>query len=204
MNNINDPTVSGQTPAVPPNNYAPSVPISLYREVTAELQSSRSSIDALKAQNQQLIQQNQQLQRQLENMVQAATQLQKAVNTAQNLDSSEGDLPTFKATKVYNNPQEQAIKVPVVLSSPSPTTSIPQSPPTRRDLSVSLPNPKDPTFPETPEQLFTEQLEGQLQSNTEPNRSELNGWWLIVSILLIVFTAFGLGYWIIRPLFQQR
>ena len=203
MNNINDTTVSDQTPTVSPNNYAPSVPISLYREVTAELQSSRSSIEALKAQNQQLVQQNQQLRRQLENMVQAATHLQKAVNTAQHQNGSDEDLPMFKP-KVYNNSQEKTIKMPVVLSQPATTASPDPSAPSASDASMPSPNTKPPTFPDSAEQLFTEQPETPFQPTSSPERSELNGWWLIVSILLIISAAFGAGYWVVRPLFQQR
>ena len=31
-----------------------------------------------------------------------------------------------------------------------------------------------------------------------------NGWWLGLFVLLIIFTAFGTGYLILRPLFQNN
>ena len=54
------------------NNYSPSIPISLYREVTAELQSAQAMLDSLKTHNQQLLQQNQELRREVETVVQAS------------------------------------------------------------------------------------------------------------------------------------
>ncbi len=201
-------TVSDHTPVVTPSSYAPSVPISLYREITAELQNSKSSIDALQTQNEQLIQQNQQLRRELNSVIQATIQLQKAVNTAQQLNVTEGSISGVNSTNINQSLGETSIKVPSVLSAPSNPVarqSIPQPPKrTHADVSVSLPNTKEPDFPDVSEQLFTEQAEGYLRSNSKPQRPELNGWWLIVSILLIVFAAFGAGYWIVRPILQQR
>jgi hypothetical protein len=70
--------------------------------------------------------------------------------------------------------------------------------------SISLPQMNNPASKEISEELFTEQTESYLRPNSKSQRPELNGWWLIVSILLIVFAAFGMGYWIVRPILQQR
>ena len=61
---------SSPNPSVASSNYSPSIPISIYREVTAELQTVQSQLQTLKTQNQQLTQQNQQLRQELENVVQ--------------------------------------------------------------------------------------------------------------------------------------
>ncbi|MGF1492989.1 MAG: hypothetical protein ACFBSC_11170 [Microcoleaceae cyanobacterium] len=70
-------------PQIPSSSYAPSVPISLYREVSAELQTHREIIESIKVENQQLLQQTHQLRQELGNNTQAAGRLQQAVNTAQ-------------------------------------------------------------------------------------------------------------------------
>jgi hypothetical protein len=203
---MDNPTVSDQTPVVTPSGYSPSVPITLYREITAELQNSKSSINSLKAQNQELLQQNQQLRRELNNVIQATIQLQAAIHSAQKLNLTEGSLSAI-AANVSQPSAEASIKIPKILSAPSSVQSepIPQSyQRTQEGVSVSLPNMKEPLSSEISEQLFTEQTEGYLKPNSNSQRPELNGWWLIISILLIVFAAFGAGYWIVRPILQQR
>ncbi|MEL6603076.1 MAG: hypothetical protein AAFP20_07605 [Cyanobacteria bacterium J06614_10] len=58
-----------------PTNYAPSVPMSVYRELAAELRANKAVIDSLNSRNQQLIQQNQRLKQEIHNVVQAALNL---------------------------------------------------------------------------------------------------------------------------------
>lgn len=203
---MDNPTVSDQTPVVTPSGYSSSVPITLYREITAELQNSKSSLNALKAQNQQLLQQNQQLRRELNNVIQATAQLQTAVNSAQKLNSTEGAMSAVTANIPQSSP-EPTIKIPKIISAPTSvkTEPIPHPlPRTQESNSISLPNMKKPISQEISEELFTEQTEGYLKPNSSSQRPELNGWWLIVSILLIIFAAFGMGYWIVRPILQQR
>jgi TolA-binding protein len=68
---------------VPPstNKYSASVPISVYRELAAELQAAQTTIDSLRSQNQQLVKQNQQLQQQVEKVVHSAQHLQQIVSS---------------------------------------------------------------------------------------------------------------------------
>ena len=58
-----------------PTNYAPSVPMSVYRELAAELRANKAVIDSLNGRNQQLIQQNQRLKKEIHNVVQATLSL---------------------------------------------------------------------------------------------------------------------------------
>ncbi|MEL6160560.1 MAG: hypothetical protein AAGJ95_07920 [Cyanobacteria bacterium J06554_11] len=58
-----------------PTNYAPSVPMSVYRELAAELRANKAVIDSLNSRNQQLIQQNQRLKQEIHNVVQATLTL---------------------------------------------------------------------------------------------------------------------------------
>ena len=69
------------TPAAP-TNYAPSVPMSVYRELAAELRANKAVIDSLTSRNQQLIQQNQRLKQEIHNVVQATLNLGQMAGVA--------------------------------------------------------------------------------------------------------------------------
>ena len=49
----------------PPTNYPPSVPLYVYRELTAELQAIQSKLDVVTNHNQKLAQENQQLRQEI-------------------------------------------------------------------------------------------------------------------------------------------
>jgi hypothetical protein len=57
------------------NGYAPSVPISVYRELATELKTTQAMVDALTRQNQQLTRQNKLLRHEIHRFVQSAEQL---------------------------------------------------------------------------------------------------------------------------------
>jgi len=61
--------------------YAPSVPISVYRELATEMQASQTTVELLKAENQQLIRQNQQLRQEIQKLVESAIYLQQVANS---------------------------------------------------------------------------------------------------------------------------
>ena len=58
-----------------PKRYAPSVPMSVYRELAAELRANKAVIDSLNSRNQQLLDQNQRLKQEIHNVVQATLNL---------------------------------------------------------------------------------------------------------------------------------
>ena len=39
---------------------------------------------------------------------------------------------------------------------------------------------------------------------SEPEASEISGWRLVITILLIILMGFGAGYLIVRPLFEHH
>jgi hypothetical protein len=57
----------------------PAVPISVYRELAAELQATQAMLDSVHAQNQHLRQQNHQLQHDVEGILQSAHKMQQLV-----------------------------------------------------------------------------------------------------------------------------
>ncbi len=176
------------------NSYQPSVPISVYRELAAELQAAQTTVESLKSQNQQLVKQNQQLRQQVEKVVQSAQHLQQIV-------------ATFGSVSDNEIPRPQSSVPPA----PRPVTPPPPPPPPR---AASLPDdiefapPPQSAEPDPSpyrETLVIEQEE--TRSRRTPHSegfSDVSGWMLIVAILLIVLTAFGTGFLIVRPLLNNN
>ena len=172
----------GAVPPAPPmgNPHSPSVPISLYREVSTELQSANRAMESLKLQNQQLLEQNQKLRIEIERVVQSALQLRQIA------DSDQVVLPTAPAPL----PDLEVHFDPPPVSRPAAQA--------KADVMEFLPEPP------SPKPMFTEQ-EPQLRATAPKERSsDVGGWWLMVVICLIVVTAFGTGFLIVRPLLPQR
>ncbi|NJL44660.1 MAG: hypothetical protein HC922_00730 [Leptolyngbyaceae cyanobacterium SM2_3_12] len=73
-------SVAPERPPAP--RQAPSVPISVYRELATELKATQALVDSLTHQNQQLNQQNQVLRQEMLNFTESATQLRQAVESS--------------------------------------------------------------------------------------------------------------------------
>lgn len=178
------------------NSYRPSVPISVYRELSAELQATQAMLDSVNTQNQQLVQQNQQLRQEIEKVVQTALHLQQVIDSFQSPASDSA------------------------VTSPSPSSEVRSEPiPSKRRPPQNRPRPAAPTVEVMPpsyqpepmaspgyaEHLVTEHEEGRYRRPAQPERSsDVSGWWLVVVIFLIVATAFGTGFLIVRPLLNSR
>ncbi|MCT7983954.1 bZIP transcription factor [Laspinema sp. A4] len=192
-------TASGNLPTTPPTPsnqpYSPSVPISLYREVVAELQTAQERLDSLTTQNQQLIQQNRQLRQEIETVVQSAVHLQQVV------DAWEPQSPPLNRSGDRTQRGESAYSaIPPTETGHSQFNGIPGSavgsPFAMTDLAATA---------GMGEPLFTEQPETRPRRTTRPvKRSDLGGFGLLIMILLIVVSAFGAGYWVVRPLLMQQ
>ena len=172
----------------PSNPYSPSVPISVYRELAAELQESRDIVESLKSQNHQLVKQNQQLRQQVEKVVQSAQHLQQIVASFGSVSDTE-----------VPRPQPTMPPEPRFVAPPPPpprAASIPEEfvPPPQN------PEPVPPPYTET---LVIEQEERPRRTPPSEGLSDVSGWMLLVAILLIVLTAFGLGFLIVRPLLNN-
>lgn len=153
------------------SSHSPSVPISLYREVASELQTTQTTLQSLKTQNQELSKKNQQLRLEIERVVQSALHLRQIA------DPTWGSVPS---------PEALAASMPAELA-----------PRDRSETSV-LP----PSAP--PEALFTEQEVAAVQPAASEPTAEISTWWLILIICMIVITAFGTGFLIVRPLLPSR
>jgi len=165
-------------PATPNNAYSPSVPISVYRELSAELQAAQAMLEVLNSQNQQLLQQNQRLHQEIEKVVQSAHNLQQVAGIPF------AGMPTLNGSNL-----------PMI--SPKPL-GLPEANHTWSG-NRSLP----PVQAIAPEDLAIEQEEGRNRRiSANSKTSDVNGWMLLLAILLIIITAFGTSFLIIRPLFS--
>lgn len=188
---MQNPPTDRYTPSNPVNRYSPSVPISVYRELAAELHTAQSMLDSLKAQNQQLVKQNQQLRQEVEKVVQSAQHLQQIVASF----GSAGGVEVPRSKPVMQQEPRWVASAP----SPSSTASVP---------GVEFPPPpqKSEPFPSPyTETLVIEQEESRPRRTPQSEGlSDVSGWLLVVAILLIVLTAFGTGFLIVRPLLNNN
>lgn len=188
---------SGQPPVAP--NTGSSVPISLYKEVTAELQNNQQIMAGLKAQNQELIQQNQLLRRELERIILISMQLQQAANTAEMIMKKPSEV-------IGNQANHQASIIPPQLGREKNIDNLPipgeeNFPDESSTPPVNLPFIREPSA--LPEKLLTEEKRSYLARENQPRMpKEVKGTWLIIMIFLIVFAAFGTGYFIVRPMLK--
>ncbi|MGA9380427.1 MAG: hypothetical protein WBV73_16810 [Phormidium sp.] len=185
----------GQNIPTSAGNNARSVPISIYRELAAELQATRVMLESLNNQNQQLYEQNQQLRREIEKVVHSALYL-KQVADASVAGTRQADFihPEMRSESSDISYLRQLNKRPHPHSIPNPPT-----------LGVEAFDDNEPLMPIFQEKLVTEQVQGRYRRNSQLDRnSEINGWWLTLAIVLIVVTAFGAGYLFMRPLLMKR
>lgn len=177
------------------NKYSPSVPISVYRELAAELQAAQTTIDSLKSQNQQLVKQNQQLQQQVEKVVHSAQHLQQIVSSFSGAAApNHMEIPRSK-------PARQPEPQPVAPPPPPPHHHDP------RESVIEFPASfqDEPEFSPYSETVVIEQEDTRIRRPVHSDGgADVNGWMLIIAILLIVLTAFGTGFLIVRPLLNNN
>lgn len=183
---------AGQSPLAP--NTGSSVPISLYKEVTTELQNNQQIMAGLKAQNQQLIQQNQHLRRELERIILISMQLQQAVNSAEMITKNSPDMINQGGSISSLLTGTQTLE-----NLPKPVEDLPN----KLKPSVNLPSMQERSKPS--ENLLTEEKRPYIAREMSPRMpKEVKGIWLIIMIFLIVFAAFGTGYFIVRPMLKPN
>ncbi|MEM6521971.1 MAG: hypothetical protein AAF892_17150 [Cyanobacteria bacterium P01_D01_bin.71] len=217
-----------------PSSYAPSVPISVYRELATELKTTQTTLDALTQQNQQLLRQNKLLRTEIQRFVQSATQLghfagvlPQETPTPPPEESTAAPLPEIPAPPEWfqsaasesasTAPPETSVTAfePPAASSPlSPTRPTDRPPQSREKIgkaqvnSAIVPHPKGkkrdrPSLDSSKYRLFTEQPDEGRPLSKVAARSELSNLWLTTTILLVVVSAFGAGFLIMRPLLRR-
>ncbi|HIK15134.1 MAG TPA: hypothetical protein IGS53_07605 [Leptolyngbyaceae cyanobacterium M33_DOE_097] len=176
MRNV-PPLSAGASPSTP--THSPSVPISLYREVASELQTTKKQVESLKTQNQQLVEQNQKLRVEIERVVQVALRLRQIAD-AQNAESGTAAtaLPGVELRPENGSQPANAISFGLAKDTAEPGID--------------------------PNRLFTEQEAKPQRTSSSERFPEVSGWWLILVVFVIVITAFGMGFAIVSPLLPKR
>ncbi|HIK04504.1 MAG TPA: hypothetical protein IGS40_07280 [Trichormus sp. M33_DOE_039] len=199
-------TTTGSVPGNPPKatsqNHPTSVPLYVYRELAAELKATQAKLDALTTKNQQLAQENQHLRHEITQVVKSFIHLQKLV------DSRTTSNFTFTPTshpEVSNIPSKDLLATdqprPQATRSRQPVIPEPSASKSRHTaFSVPIVELSTPI----PETVLIEEQEAGYYPNSKPEPKEMNGWWLAISILFIMLTAFGAGYLVVRPLFEHQ
>lgn len=171
------------------SNYRPSVPITVYRQLGAELQSTQAKLDSLKIQNQQLTQQNQQLRQEIDKLLHSAWDIQHILTS---IDGSSNSKADFSELEVSHQSQPQFFQEPIPSSSPLPP------------VAASQPSYLPDSPIKAPEQIMVEEKESKSRRPPQPeSSSDVSGWLLILAIILIVLTAFSMGFLIVRPLLND-
>jgi hypothetical protein len=177
-------TAFRKPPAPPPSPVSPNpiqgatVPISLYREISADLHSTRSDLESLKTQNHELVRNNQQLRLEIERVVQTALHLRQVADSSSATGAIAIELFAPQAERA-----EQGDAASLLLEN-SPTGRV------------------TPLAPEN--KLIIEQDSKPRSQVKSEAATEISTWWLIAVICLIVLSAFGTGFLLVRPLLPSR
>ncbi|MBD2456204.1 hypothetical protein H6G80_19265 [Nostoc sp. FACHB-87] len=187
---------SAKRPASP--NHPSSVPLYVYRELAAELEATQAQLDALNAKNQQLVQENKFLRQEIAKVLQSVSQLQKLVDFRVP-ESKDSNPPSRASGEVKNFPKQPKKEARPRSQSARPR---PAAPPKAKRRPFPLPvveigSPQ-------PETIFIEEQPVSYYPSREPEKREINGWGLVITIVLVMLTAFGAGYLIVRPLFAHQ
>lgn len=207
------------------SRQAPSVPISVYRELATELRSTQAMVDSLTGQNQQLTQQNQVLRQEMIRFADSAARLKQAIEDSQPqpVETANVGRPAFdlsygtEAASPYpaqNSPQmapEAAATLPERLSESvgegvsniaSQITQMVK--PKAKAKAKKVPKPPQRPQAAPPQRLYTEErLETNRPGQLSQQPSDMSGLWLAATILLIVISAFGAGFLIMKPLLSN-
>lgn len=184
-------TVDQTLPSHQQNHYSPSVPISVYRQLAAELEVTQEQLQSLQKQNQQLVEQNQQLRQEAKKVFQSAQKLQQALSAFSAISATTQDSadPMFDVEQMLR--QTAASKT------------------SKRRKFTPPPEPRRSNTQPQQEPPESEKLVAEVQTihyrhatELEGDSSEINGWLLAFSVFVIVVMAFGTGFLLMRPLLK--
>ncbi|MBD2501153.1 hypothetical protein [Anabaena azotica] len=187
-----------------PNSQAhpSSVPLYVYRELAVELKATQDKLDALMAKNQQLVQENQMLRHEISQVVQSFLHLQKVVDYR-----VPGSHPEMKhpSDSQFTEPSPQTGRSPMAGRSPSRQPVVPQ-PPSSKNRHANFSIPFGEVITPAPEAVLIEKqkVDYYPSPSSKAQTQKFKGLWLVICIILILLSAFGAGYLIVRPLFEHQ
>lgn len=215
------------------SSYQASVPISVYRELAAELQRTQAQLSTVQLQNEQLSKHNQLLIKEFEAITQSAQRIQlimaQSTSSATKLSEVVANIrSTSQAqTIAQSQAQAQAVAQTVARSLAQPQTPIQSQPSNQnshtmqevanRNAASAMPMFEVDAFTQS-EAIFTSNLKPKKQPKTSTHQEivsgldrqdasqagSMNGWWLALTIVLIVGTSFGAGYFLMRPFINNN
>ena len=260
-------TNSAKQSQSPQGNYQPSVPISLYKELAAELQSAQGKVTSLQVQNEQLLKQNQTLIREftkefeaIANSSQQLLQLLKSlgpeIQAQAEVVMQQDNRREYRQSEIAPPPSElpsESPKVTETVSKSKPVNYLQEIAPRVQDNkpkpsanglepehgeqreqrvrrspeaaakpkqgNVPLPQlpkkqvavknaapPQSIQAPASPKVKTNEGEASTLPADLESTAEEAgtNNWWLALTIILIVITSFGAGYFLMRPFINSK
>ncbi len=184
-----------------PVKLAPAVPIAIFRELSVDLQATQANINALQVENLQLAAQNQQLRHDLE---QLAAQTQQVVQRFRHSTIGSAtdealmlDELGFDATSATTRSQmlDQLYRAlppddAPVFEADAMVDATPLSSGWSAMPKLAMPRVKK----------FSVQAPPPYRSTSTTIEGDLNGWKLTLVMALIVLSAFGAGFLVVRPL----
>jgi hypothetical protein len=173
---VRNPNASSKPPS-------PSVPISVYRELAAELQATRAMVDSLNAKNQDLTLHNQRLRQEIQRFVQSAMHLKVLVEPTQPPVSSQG------ATLSPNTNARSA------RTTQHPEMSDYSSLPTLEETATAS---MIAAQLRSTDSVTEHSVETQEAPPARPSK-DFSGIWLTLIVMVIMVTAFGAGFLVVRP-----
>lgn len=181
--------------------------MSVYRELAAELQATKAMVDSLSGQNQHLNRQNQMLRQEIHRVVQVTLQLGQYAGVAHPSDSTPDARAPLADTTMPETIKSKGAGLGQVPLSEPPVAPIRRPKGGKRVNAAAQSNaqPVGAKAMALVPKFFTEQSgETRRYALDSESSKELSGLWLMVSIVLIIFTAFGAGFLIMRPLLNDR
>lgn len=184
-----------QTPAN--QAYSASVPLSVYRQLAAELQATQAGIHQLNIQNEHLARENQVLRQEIAKTVNAVLHLQKnIVNSEANVAHNSTSYASFDQTSMEANQRKSAPQ--------QKRQNVPPKRVKRRRVSPPVPQQITEYIEPIPEPVFIEDEVASYYYTDSSEISQVRGWWLIFAIVLIIVMGFGAGYVVVRPLLENH
>ncbi|MCU0568283.1 MAG: hypothetical protein MUF49_17000 [Oculatellaceae cyanobacterium Prado106] len=173
-----------------------SVPITIYRELAAELQATRAMVDSLNSRNQQLSTQNQQLRQEVGRVVQSVASLHKLSEATR---AAEANTPPANTPPSVEQFQVNPSAPFSGQRQPTPRPSLEQTAEAEA-IAARLRTP-DPLLAH----LITEEPTRPTKKTTNSQKTrDLGGVGIALTILLVVLMAFGLGFIVVKQLLPSR
>lgn len=185
-----------------------SVPISLHRELCDELRQKTQELEVADHKNQRLVAQNQQLRHELQRLVQQVMQTQQVV-TQMTADFPSQEVPSQATIALFVEP---STTLPV--ASPASTAPLPARRQAMRSVQdhsrlpnaipSAVPNAVPSGITETSIHAISDPLTTRLWNQTNVFTQDLQGWKMAIVLGLIVLSAFGAGFLIMRPFMTRQ